>query len=102
MSRNARIVASVRQAVKTGRRYVFLDLGTAGRKGIFKVLGGKRRLKSGRSSAKLRMVQDLSQRSVRIPATPWLNPSVLLASLQMEDFYRKALLFQLRRLKSTR
>jgi hypothetical protein len=102
MSRKARIVATVRQAVSTNKRYVFLDLGDSGRKGIFKVTGGKRRLKSGRSSAKLRMVQDLSQRAVRIPKTPWLNPSVLLASLQMEDFYRRALIFQLRRLRTAR
>jgi hypothetical protein len=100
MSRKARIVATIRQAVRTGERYVFLDLGDSGRKGIFKVVGGRKKSR-GRSTAKLRMVQDLSQRSVRIPKTPWLNPSVLLASLQMDDFYRRALLFQLRRLKTT-
>jgi hypothetical protein len=100
MSRKQRLAATVRQAVAGGQKYVFLDFGK--HKGIVKVLGGGRRLKSGRSSAKLRMVQDLTERSVRIPATPWLRPAVNLASLRVDDFYRKALLFQLRRLKTAR
>jgi hypothetical protein len=100
MSRAQRLAATVRQAVAGGQKYVFLDFGR--HKGIVKVLGGGRRLKSGRSSAKLRMVQDLTERSVRIPATPWLRPAVNLASLRVDDFYRRALLFQLRRLKTAR
>jgi hypothetical protein len=102
LPRKQRIAASIRVAVESGNPYVLLR--NVGRKkaAIFKVTGGKRKLKSGKSSAKIWMVHDLSQRSVRIPATPWLRPAVNLASLRVDDFYRRALLFQLRRLKTAR
>jgi len=64
--KQANLVA-IKQAAKSGRKYVFLDLGR--RQGIFKVIGGKRR-------PKLRMVHDMTKQSVNIPRNPWLKPAV--------------------------
>lgn len=87
-TRAQRIVASVQQAIKSGKRYVYMDFGQ--RRGIVRVLGGKRR-------ARLKMVYDLSSLTVRIPRRPWLEPAVNRVLGGMDDHYRKALIFQLRR-----
>jgi hypothetical protein len=104
MSRKQRVVMQVQMAVQTGKRFIYLDSLRSGRKGIYEVEGGKKgRPKRGwPDGAYIYMVHDLSHRSVRIPATPWLRPAVNLASLRVDDFYRRALLFQLRRLKTAR
>jgi hypothetical protein len=82
-------IIKVKEAVKSGKRRAFLDLGS--RKGIFIIKGGKR-------NPKPRMLYDLSQKSVRTPANPWLRPSMLFASKFMRHEYRLALQYQLRRL----
>lgn len=57
----------VRETIRTGNRYVFLDLGRT--KGIFRVIGkGK--------NARIRMVQDMSRKSALIKPRPWLGPAV--------------------------
>jgi len=98
-TRKQRMVMTVRRAVETNRRFVYLDLGK--RRGIFKVRGGDIEYASRGwpGKASLKMLQDLSHRSVRIPKSPWLNPSTKKASNKMPEFYREAILFQLKRNK---
>lgn len=81
-------IAAIKGAAKSGRKYVFLDLGRS--KGIFKVTGGKRR-------PKIKMVHDMSRGSVFIPANPWLKPAFDEAARMVPAFYADALRFQLRR-----
>jgi phage gpG-like protein len=95
-SKKQRIAVAVKMAVAKKLKYVYIE---ANHKGIVKILGGGRKTKSGRkSTAKLRSVQDLEYKSVRIRPRPWLGPAVNLASLRVEDRFRQALLFQFRRL----
>lgn len=79
-------LVAIKQAAKTGRKYVFLDLGR--RQGIFKVIGGKRR-------PKIKMVHDMTSESVVIPKNPWLKPAV--DKVDVPRIYRKSLEFQVRR-----
>ena len=86
--RKQRNLLAVKQAAESGNRYAFLDLGK--RKGIFRVMGGKRKLR-------VRMVWSMSKRSVRIPATPTLGPAVSTVAPRVPEYYRQALEFQLKR-----
>ena len=87
-SRKQQNLIAIKQAAESGSKYIFLDLGR--RKGIFKVIGGKRR-------PKIKMVHDLTQQSVTIPRNPWLLPSVTKAQAFGPELYKKALVFQLKR-----
>jgi len=86
--RKQRNLIAVKQAAQSGHKYVFLDLGRT--EGIFRVLGGKR-------SPRVKMVHNLTKRSVNIPRSPWLKPSVDVVAPRMQQFYGEALRFQLRR-----
>lgn len=88
-TRKLRNFIAVKQAVKKRRKFVFLDLGR--KKGLFRIAGGKR-------NPKIKMVHDLSLKSVSIPANPWLNPAVNKLIPLVPAMYKKALLFQLKRL----
>lgn len=87
-NRKQQNIIAIRQAATSGRKYVFLDLGRS--KGIFKVIGGRRR-------PKIKMVHDMSRDSVVIPRNPWLKPVVDDVRVMMPGFYRDALVFQLKR-----
>lgn len=86
--RKQRNLIAVKEAAKTGSKYVFLDMGKT--KGIFKVIGGKRK-------PRVKMVHNLSKQSVSIPRNPWLAPAVDKIRPQMQRFYGEALRFQLKR-----
>jgi len=87
-TRKQRNLIAIRDAATSTRKYVFLDLGK--RKGIFKVIGGRRK-------PKIRMVHDLTEQIVTIPRNPWLKPVVDTVALQIPGMYKKALAFQLKR-----
>ena len=87
-SRKQRNLIVIREAASGGNKFIFLDLGR--RKGIFKVVGGKRR-------PKIKMVHDMTEQSIRIPRNPWLKPAVDRTQILMPGFYRDALIFQLKR-----
>jgi hypothetical protein len=80
---------AVKEAAGSKQKFVFMDLGR--RKGIFKVLGGKK-------NPRVRMVHDLTEQSVTIPPNPWLKPATNETVRMMPTMYRDALKFQLRRL----
>lgn len=87
-TRKQQNLIAIRQAVDSGRKFVFLDLGRT--KGIFRVAGGKRR-------PKIKMVYDLSRSSVAIPRRPWLRPAFDESALMIPAFYADALRDQARR-----
>jgi len=88
-SRKQKNLIAIKNAATSGRKYVYLDLDKS--KGIFKVIGGKR-------NPHIKMIHDLSSKSVTIPRTPWLRPSSLQAQRSTPRLYFKALRFQLKRL----
>lgn len=75
-------------ALRTGRRHVFLE--TENKKGLFRISGGKRR-------PKIDMVWDLTKPSVRIPATPTLQPALQAVQRRLPDILVRTLLEQLQR-----
>lgn len=80
---------AIREAAKSGRGFVYLEL-NHNRKGIYKVMGGPNR-------AKIRKVWDLSRPAVRIPAKPTLRPTLKQVEKRAPALYRAALLQQLKR-----
>ena len=82
--------ALIHAAAQSGRKDLFLDYGR--RKGIFRVIGGKR-------NPRIKMLWDLSRQSVRIPPNPWLKPAINKVIPEMPAIYFRALQFQLDRVK---
>lgn len=76
-------------AIHSGAKFVFLDLGK--RKGIFRVVGTK-------TKSAIKMVHDMTRKSVVIKKNPWLYPSVQKTKPKMEEFYVKSLQYQIDRL----
>lgn len=90
------LLLKVQTAVKTGKRHIFHDFGRTA--GIFRVVGGRRSVKRGWPvGARLRMVYDMSERTVSIPKTPTLSPAIDRVQQAMPEIYIKALRFQLQR-----
>ena len=87
-SRKQRNFLAIRQAARSSNKFVFLNLGK--HKGIFRVVGGKRR-------TKIKMVQDLTKQFVVIPKNPWLKPVFDETIRMLPAFYADAIRFQLRR-----
>ena len=79
---------TVKHAAATGQRYVFLNLRRG--EGIFRVLGGKKK-------PRIKMVWDLSRKSVVVPKQPWLAPAVAATNPFIPGIYEDALKFQMRR-----
>ena len=92
-SRKQRNLVAIQEAITTGNKYVFLDLSR--RKGLFKIVGGKR-------NPRLKMVWDLTRQSVRIPATPTLQPTIERVGPLVPEIHKESLEFQLRRLNILR
>ena len=90
------VLFSVQDAVLSGNRIVYLEIGN--RKGIFRVVGGRRSFKRGwPKGAGLKMLWDLSYKSVEIPKNPWLKPAFDAGILLIPDIYKRSLEFQLKR-----
>jgi len=81
-----RTAAAIRVAAKSKGSHVFLGLPRS--EGVFKVIGGKRK-------PALRMIYDLSHKSIRTPRNPWLAPSVGAAKAKIPGIYLDALRFQI-------
>ncbi len=87
-NRKQQNIAAIRLAAQSGNKYVFLDLGRT--RGIFRVLGGKRK-------PRIKMVWSMSRRSVVIPKNPWLAPAIKRTEPEIPQLYANALRFQLKR-----
>jgi hypothetical protein len=88
LSRKQRNMVKIRQAAESGSKYVYLDLRRG--EGIFKVIGGRKK-------PRIKMLYDLSRKSVLIPATPTLGPAVAATKRAIPLLYKAALTEQLRR-----
>lgn len=89
-NKRQRNAIAVQQAIKTGRREVFLDTGR--KQFIARVTGGK-------ASPRIRMIYDLSRGSTPIPRNPWLAPATDKAVKKRYKIYTKRLIQQLKRLR---
>ena len=81
---------AVAEAVASGRREVFMDTGR--KQFIARVMGSKR-------NPRVKMLYDLSRRSMSIPANPWHEPSTDEALKRRDRFYAKRLQQQIKRLQ---
>jgi hypothetical protein len=88
-SRAQQNIVALKEAKESGRKFVYLDRGRV--KGIYKVMGTKRKPKS-------RMVQDMSRRVAVIPRNPWLAPSSEAVMARAPEIYHAQLVRQLGRL----
>lgn len=87
----------VQDAVTSGKRNIFHKF-TNGNAGIFRVVGGKKKFKRGwPDGANLKMVHNLSFKSVTIHKNPWLKPAVDETVRLIPGIYRESLIFQLRK-----
>lgn len=98
MTNKQALLVKVQQAVNSGNRYIFHDFQGSKKKGIFKVVGGRRGIKRGwPGNAKLEMIWDMSEVSVSVPKKPWLAPAITKSEKFLPRIYRKSLEFQLKR-----
>ena len=86
-NRKQALFLQVKQAIDSGKKYVFLD--TQRRQGIY-------RIKGRGSRAQIDMVHDLTREIVRIPRNPWLAPAVKRTEQRMPSIHIKSLQFQLK------
>jgi len=81
---------AIYEAARTKRSYIFLNLARS--QGIFKVIGGAKK-------PRIKMIHDLSNKAVVIPAKPWLRPSVEEVKLLIAQIHIDSLQFQIDRLQ---
>ena len=84
-------------AVRGGNKYVHIPSGEGASSGIYRVWGTEKKNGSFRN-VNMRMVYSFRRNAVRIPATPWLKPSVDQVTPLIPLNYRDALIFQRNRL----
>lgn len=85
--RRQRNAIAIAQAIKSGSKYVFLELENS--KGIFQITGGRRK-------PRIRMIWDISRGSVVIPPHPTLGPALESLGYMMPRIHAQAFLEQLR------
>lgn len=91
--RKARNVRAVREAIRNGSRLAYLELDR--RRGIYKIMGGKKR-------PQIRKLYDLTRRAVPLPRVPTLQRTLKLALLQGPAIGLAAIQRQLDRARTTR
>lgn len=82
----AAVIGAVNAAVKDGSRIVFID-DKDSVAGIYYVRGGKATKSGWPGKARLELLHLLSERSVRVVASPWLLPSSKLAGARTARFF---------------
>lgn len=80
----------IKQAAANGMGFVYLK--TAKRKGIYRVWGNE-------SNPVVKMVWDLSKRSVRIPKHGWFEPARIAGIESRDRHFRRSMQFELRKAK---
>jgi len=92
LPRKVRNAKAVRDAIRSGSRLAYLELDR--RRGIYKIMGGKKR-------PQIRKLYDLSRRSVPLPRIPTLQRTLELALQQGPTLALAAIQRQLDRARST-
>ena len=96
-NRKQRNVIAVQHAIKTNRRYAYFEFARS--KGIYRVIGGNRR-SLGRgwpTGVRVKMAYDMSRKVTPVPQNAWLRPATFEVTREIPNFYRDALMFQLKR-----
>lgn len=88
LSKKAKNASAISQAAGSGNKLAYLEFGRT--KGIFRIEGGKR-------NPSVKMIQDLSRKSITIKPNPWLAPSHQRTLKQMPRIYRAMLQKQITR-----
>lgn len=88
-SKLQRNVIAIKQAIKEKKKFVYLDFDN--HPGIYRIVGK-------RGNEKIKLLYDLSNERVSIPATPTLQPTIKQTEVFIPFYYRNALVFQLKRL----
>ena len=91
-NRKQRNVAAVMTALNKGNKYVYMELSRGDRKGIFKLIGGKRK-------PKVKMIADLSRKSVPTPKTQWAWRSLKGVGKMVSRVYTDMLDIQIKKRK---
>ena len=86
VSKKQELLLLVRKSVETGQRVFFYDNGR-GKKGIYRVLGGRKTVSGWPKGATIHMLHDLSRVRVYIPKEPWLLPATLKVQKQTNEIY---------------
>lgn len=89
-NRKQRNMVAVQQAIKTKRKYVFLD--TQKFPGIYRVTGRKK-------NPRVKLVHNMARRTVKIPPNPWLLPATDRVIPRLPGIFKKQLKRQLIRHK---
>ena len=98
MSRKERNVVAMKEAIRTKKRFVFLN--TPGSKGLYKVKGGRKSKKDiSLKGVKLDLVWSLERKTVRTRAHSWLHYQSVKTEKLLPEFYRRALERQVGRIK---
>jgi len=93
VNKKQQAIIAIYEAKKAGRKYVFLSMPwTKGKKGIYKITGGKKR-------PKIKMVHSLKEQSVTVKRNPWLKPAVDRTRRHMPSHWLSALTFQVNRMR---
>jgi hypothetical protein len=97
-SRTQNNLIKVIEAVNSGSKFVYLEM--VKKKGIFKVIGGKKNSKKGwPKGVKIKMVQRTDIKAVTIKPNPWLQPSVAKLKPLAQGIYARALQFQIKNVR---
>jgi len=100
--RNKSTIAKIYAARAQGKKEIFIDKETDRWKrtsGIYRIIKWKKKTKRGWSEgAKLRLLYALEDKSIRVKPRKWLNPSLEAISKRVNDYYRDALIEQLKRI----
>jgi hypothetical protein len=93
-----RTVSAVREAIKSGKRVVFIDKRYDQwdrPTGFYRVLGGRKSARGWPTGAKLRMLYSVDKPSVRTEAHKWMDPSVDKVVRKFPEIYREAVIRQI-------
>lgn len=98
VSRQARNYAAMAQAAKAGTRFVLLEL-RGGKMAIFEASSHLGNVQTGNDSLTMRMVWDLSRKSVSVDAHPTMSPALDDLLPQLPSIQRRHIIKQLQRAK---
>jgi len=84
------IVATIKAAAKMGGRNRFIYLPFNNHPGIYQVTGGRKK-------PKIKLIYDLSRKSIIIAPNPWLSPASDRAARGIPKFYEKSTFFHLKK-----
>jgi len=96
-NKRQRLLRKVQIAVQSGSRVIYANLSGGRKRGIYRIVGGVYSGRGWPKGARIKLLYDLSKRSVSIPKSPWLSPAFKKEILNIPAYYKKNLEFQIKR-----